>query len=220
MSLVLLAHCRPHCDTALLMDQLLYISQSQSYLQELEDSNQLPLNPGCVPDELWHHLHKLPLDVEYFRKVIRSTQDSPKFWEELQHSREEVANFGAFPWRKGEAYNNPITLNDFVLLCCINQEAVVRMIQKEASTLVESVSIPTLASILSPAASQQRKEPILFLNEGRNCIANTNLYHLEAELRNQLQVNLRPRTHFWSSLASWVTRSPNNILLEAKCWPN
>ena len=172
------------------MDQLLYLSQGQSYLQELDISNQFPPNPSCVPEELWHNLHTLPLHVEYFRKVIRSTHNNPQFWEELQQSHGEVFNFEAFPWREGEGDNNPITLNDFVLLCCINQEAVVTVLQKETSTLVDSTSVPTLAGILSPAASQQRKRPILFLSEERSGISSMNLYHLEAELKSQLQVKI------------------------------
>ena len=189
MCLVLLAHCSPHHDTELVMDQLVYLSQGSSYLEELNISNQLPPNPACVSEELWRNLHKLPLDSEYFRQVVQSMHSTPTFWEQLQHARGEGSDINALPWRKGRDDDNPITLNDLVLWCCIDQDAVVQTLQREASVLLQSTSAPTLADILTRPVSGRRGEPMLFLSEEESVVSETNLYNLEEELRSQLQVN-------------------------------
>lgn len=190
MCLVLLAHCSPHHDTEL--DQLLYLSsQGSSYLEELDVSNQLPPNPACVSEELWHNLHKLPFNSKYFRQVVQSMHSTPNFWEQLQHARGEGSDINALPWRKGGDDDNPITLNDLVLWCCINQDTVVQTLQREASVLLQSTSAPTLTDILTrpSTVSGQRGEPVLFLSEEESVVSETNFYNLEEELRSQLQVN-------------------------------
>ena len=190
MCLVLLARCRPHNDTPLVMDQLLYLSQGSSYLEELDVSNQLPPNPTCVSEELWHNLHKLPLNTEYFRQVVQSMDSTPNFWEQLQHTRGEGSDINTLPWRKGEDDDNPITLNDFVLWSCVDQDAVVHTLQREASVLLRSTSAPTLTDILTTPStvSGQSGQPILFLSEEESIVSETNLCNLEEELRSQLQV--------------------------------
>ena len=187
MCMTLLVHCRPHQDTALVMDQLLYLSQGLSYLEELDISDQLPTNPACVSKELWCKLHKLPVDREYFRQVVQSMHSSPNFWERLQQAHDESSDINVFPWRKGEGDDNPITLNDFILWSCINWEAVVQLLHKEASVLLQSTSAPTLADILN-RTSGQSGEPMLFLSEEESVVSDTNFYNLEEELRTQLQV--------------------------------
>ena len=188
MCMTLLTHCSPHQDTALVMEQLLYLSQGPSYQEELDISNQLPTNPACVSEELWCNLHKLPLGPEYFRQVVQSMYSSPNFWEHLQQARNESSDINSLPWRKG-GDDNPITLNDFILWSCINWEGVVHMLWEEASVLLQSTSAPTLADILS-RTSGQSGDPVLFLSEEESVVSDTNLYNLEEELRTQLQVKL------------------------------
>ena len=187
MCITLLACCRPHQDTVLVMDQLLYLLQGRSYLEELDISDQLPANPACVSEELWRNLHKLPLDTKYFRQVVQSMHSMPNFWERLQQAHNESININGLPWRKGEGDDNPITLNDFILWSCINWEAVIQMLWEEASVLLQSTSAPTLADILSRTPGQSG-EPVLFLSEEESVVSDTNLYNLEEELRTQLQV--------------------------------
>lgn len=203
MCMTLLTHCRPHRDTALVMDQLVYLLQGPSYLEELDMSDQFPTNPACVSEELWCKLHKLPLDPKYFRQVVQSMYSSPNFWERLQQAHDESSDINGLPWRKG-GDDDPITLNDFILWSCINWEGVVQMLHKEASVLLQSTSAPTLADILSRTSGQsgepladvlsrmsgQSGEPVLFLSEEESVVSDTNLHNLEEELRTQLQVKL------------------------------
>ena len=218
MCMTLLTHCSPHQDTALVMDQLVHLSQGPSYLEELNISDQFPTNPACVSEELWCNLHKLPLDPKYFRQVVQSMYSSPNFWERLQQAHDESSDINGLPWRKG-GDDDPITLNDFILWSCINWEGVVQMLHKEASVLLQSTSAPTLADILSRTSGQsgepladvlsrtsgqsgepladvlsrtsgQSGEPVLFLSEEESVVSDTNLHNLEEELRTQLQVKL------------------------------
>ena len=203
MCMTLLTHCSPHQDTALVMDQLVHLLQGPSYLEELNISDQFPTNPACVSEELWCNLHKLPLDTNYFRQVVQSMYSSPNFWEHLQQAHDESSDINSLPWRK-EGDDDPITLNDFILWSCINWEAVVQMLHKEASVLLQSTSAPTLADILSRTSGQsgepladvlsrtsgQSGEPVLFLSEEESVVSDTNVHNLEEELRTQLQVKL------------------------------
>lgn len=187
MCMTLLTHCSPHQDTALVMEQLLYLSQGPSYQEELDISDQLPTNPACVSEELWCNLHNQPLGTEYFRQVVQSMHSSPNFWEHLQQAHES-SDINSLPWRKG-GDDDPITLNDFILWSCINWEGVVHILLEEASVLLQSTSAPTLADILS-RTSGQSGDPVLFLSEEESVVSDTNLHNLEEELRTQLQVKL------------------------------
>lgn len=194
LSLLSLSHPAPS-NVLLLMDQLEYLSQSQSYLEEAELSVDLPPNPTCITVELWQTLHKLPLPIEYFRPLVNSTHTHPEFWEGLstEHKHLQVTDF---PWHSNEV--NPSVagqegvdpsltgLEDHVVLRCISEESSMRALSELVTSLVDCVGVVELREACE--SGLRSKRPLLFYYDQQSQVSQINHSNLETTLKAALKV--------------------------------
>ena len=206
-------------NSLLLVEQLLYIAQGDSYLQELDVTleDEHPPSPSCVPHELWQTLHKIPLSTEYFSVMIKSIHDDTKFWESLITPERAVdsCELPKFPWKKDSDGSN-LSLqttgpDEYVLLKCMCPHIVSDSLLTLANRLVDSVQIPELKEIVQNGDSSY---PLLLLHDRESPVSQANVLELESELKNSLPVRTQ-LTHVAMSLCSnfsnFVRYSYNSI---------
>ena len=195
--MLLLSQCRPinSSSSLLLVEQLLYLSLGEGYLQELDTTleNERPSPPTCVSRDLWQLLHKIPLSTEYFSTVIRSIHDNPEFWESLPTADKltELQELPLFPWKLTDL-NNSISsqtsgLDEYVLLNCLCPQIVRDKLLALARPLVDSVKVPELKEIITGAKSSY---PLLLVYNKESPVSQAN----EMELENGLKSSLPVRT--------------------------
>ena len=196
-SIALLSQCDlAQSNSLLLVEQVLYLSQGDSYIQELNISEEPPASPSSVPLHFWHSLHKVPLSVEYFSKVVKSIHDDTDFWEKMTHAHLEedssqteketnVLDLSKFPWQ-AEKSDSPHCLDDYVLLMCINPKVAHENLLSLVPPLMESVSVPLLSVVLKRESNTTT--PLLLVHNESCPISQSNMLHLESELRTIHQV--------------------------------
>ena len=186
-SLNILARCDSCSEAALTIEQLLYLTRGERYQDLSLSNNSLPPNPTYISEELWQTMHRVPLTTEYFRVVIESVHNHSDFWESLQLQREGIKEMPKYPWNR-DGY--PVTLNDLILLSCINREVTFKTLNEQVSSLIEPITIPLLADVYASAAG----EPLVFLHDEKSAVSQANFWHLEDELKRTLQVCILSQT--------------------------
>ncbi len=185
-SLSLLSQSRPVSSTApLLADQLDYLLDGQAYLAQCKSSLDIPSNPLHVSRELWSVLHKLPLSVSYFERVLHSTSTHTQFWEPLDGNNHN-ANVEDFPWKSSERDSSLTGLEDLVVLRCFSEKSYFNRLNALTTFLLETVEFPLLSSVL--AEWVELKRPLLILYNANSLVSQVNHYHLKETLRNTLKV--------------------------------
>ncbi len=187
-SLSLLSQCRPVSSaTLLLIDQLEYLLDSQAYLSQCPSSLDIPSNPQHVSPDLWSVLHKLPLSVSYFEKILHSTSTHTQFWESLDRSNQ--TKIDEFPWKSAEIKNDSSLtgLEDLVILKCISDQSYIDCLNIITSSLLETVQFPSLESELTKRVAGL-KGPLLLMYDQASLVSQVNHYYLKESLRNALKV--------------------------------
>ena len=193
-SMVVLSQCHPitSSNSFLLVEQFLYLSQGDGYLQDLDVTleNERPSTPTCVSGELWRLLHKIPLSTEYFSMVIRSIHDNPEFWETLSSAVSdnvtELKELPPFPWKLGEdILTQTSSLDEYVLLHCLRPQIIHDKLLALARPLVDSVKVPELREIITGA---EKSYPLLLVHNRESVVSQANEMELESELRKCLPV--------------------------------
>jgi hypothetical protein len=196
--MVLLSQCHPitSSNSLLLVEQLLYLSQGDSYLQDLVTTleNEDPSIPACVSQDLWRLLHKIPLSMEYFSVVISSIHANPEFWESLasviSDNLTELKELPPFPWKLKDDSNNlsaqaASSLDEYVLLNCLRPQMVHDKLLALAKPLVDSVKVPELREIIIGAEGFY---PLLLVHSRESLVSQANEMELEGELKMCLPV--------------------------------
>ena len=195
--MVVLSQCHPitSSNSLLLVEQLLYLTQGASYLQDLDTTleNERPSTPTCISQDLWRLLHKIPLSTEYFSLVIRSIHDNPEFWKSLaptagDDNLTELKKLPPFPWKLTDSNNlSPQTsnLDEYVLLNCLYPQIIHNKLLALARPLVDSVKVPELREIITGAESSY---PLLLVHSRESLVSQANEMELENELKKCLPV--------------------------------
>ena len=194
--MVVLSQCHPvtSFNSLLLVEQLLYLAQGASYLQDLDTTleNERPSTPSCISQDLWQLLHKIPLSTEYFSVVIRSIHDNPEFWKSLAPTASdnltELKELPHFPWKLADSNNVSAqisSLDEYVLLNCLHPQIVHDELLALARPLVDSVKVPELREIITGAEGPY---PLLLVHSRGSPVSQANEMELESELRKCLPV--------------------------------
>lgn len=192
------------------MEQLLYLAQGESYLNELDITldEERPPSPACISHDQWQTLHKIPLSTEYFSVVVKSIHDNPDFWESLSASSKDVAESSdllPFPWKQADSSPPTSGLDEYVLLKCLHSQSVSDKLVGLANKLVASIEVPELREIIQADSLH----PLLLLHDRACPVSQANEMELENELRKCLTVNesvaklVNPT--FFGSLTYYVT---------------
>ena len=195
-SVAVLSQCHPitSSNSLLLVEQLLYLAQGASYLQDLDTTleNEFPSTPTCVSQDVWRLLHKIPLSTDYFSVVIRSIHDNPEFWESLAPTAAdnltELKELPPFPWKLTDLNNllaQTSSLDEYVLLKCLYPLIVDDKLLALARPLVDSVKVPELREIITGAEGSY---PLLLVHSRESPVSQANEMELESELRKCLPV--------------------------------
>lgn len=180
----------------LLTEQLIYLQQGEKYTEEVDLSSDLPPNPVCISVDVWQSIHKLPLPVEYFSSVVKTTHTFPDFWENLkQHDdipkQSLLIDIKDFPWN---TTNNELSdcsgLEDLVILKCIHQESFDKQLKSIASSLTDLVDVPLMSDVLvaRETSSFIRNRPVLFLYDENSEVSQINSSRLEEVVKQHLKV--------------------------------
>ena len=193
--MAILSQCHPitSSNSLLLVEQLLYLSQGPSYLQDLDTSleNEHQSIPACISQELWRLLHKIPLSAEYFSVVISSIHDNPEFWESLGpvigDNLTELKELPPFPWKLGNNLSSAhgSSLDEYVLLNCLRPQLVQDKLLALARPLVDSVEVPELREIIAGAEGSY---PLLLVHSRESVVSQANEMELESQLKKCLPV--------------------------------
>lgn len=176
-----------HHSSSLLIEQLTYLVQGQGYLCEAASSlPSIPSCPSCVPQELWTHLHTIPLSTAYFRRVIASAYSDrdAEFWAELKQGKRQTIE--DFPWKVGR--KEPHNLDDLILLNLIHEPAVLQTVGLNTAMLASSVRPLSLSELLATVDGEKRK-PLLLLHDEDQLVCEYNLSCLREELQNVIGVS-------------------------------
>ena len=183
-ALSLLTSITPHHPPSLLLEQLTYLAQGQSYLDSDERPSPLPPCPAYIPQDLWTHLHSVPLSTAYFNRVITSAhcdKDS-KFWAEIEQGKGR--SIAEFPWKQGR--QEPHSLDDLLLLNLFHEPSVLQVVGRDTATLTSAVRRLSLTELLEG----EKRKPLLLLFDESQLACELNLPHLLKELQNVVGVSV------------------------------
>ena len=174
------------------MEQLLYLTHGESYLQELDFTleDERPPSPACISQDVWRALHKIPLSTEYFSVVIKSIHDDAAFWESLT-APDKMADLQEelpeFPWKTSD-FSPPLPtgLDECVLLNCLCPQVVASKLLATAGKVVDSTDVPELREIVR---TESRPRPLLLLHDVECPVSQANAMELESELNKCLPVS-------------------------------
>lgn len=184
-ALTLLTSFPHHHPPSLITEQLTCLAEGDSYLQEAAGLlPTLPSRPLSLTQELWAHLHALPLSAPYFSQVISSTHTHTDFWAGLKQEREW--NPIKFPWQQDDGRS--FCLDDLVLLSCVHHPAVLGVVGREVSTLNGATRPPLVSELLTIPEGAKRK-PLLLLHNENQLVSEVNLSQLQEELRSTVGVS-------------------------------
>ena len=184
-ALTLLTFFPHHHPPSLIAEQLACLAEGDGYLQEAAGLlPTLPSRPSSLTQELWAHLHTLPLSAPYFSQVIASTHTHTNFWAGITQEREKSPI--KFPWQQDDG-RSPC-LDDLVLLSCVCQPAVLEVVGREVSTLNSAARPPLVSELLTTPEGAKRK-PLLLLHDENQLVSEVNLSQLQEELQHTVGVS-------------------------------
>lgn len=174
-----------HHSPSLLIEQLTHLIRGHSYLCETISSlPSLPSCPSCVPQELWTHLHTIPLSTPYFRRVVASAHDDRDtgFWEGIKQGKQPTVE--DFPWKVDR--KEPHNLDDLLLLNLIHEPAVLQTVNMRLSSSVKALSLSELLT----TSEREKRKPLLLLHDENLLVCEYNLFCLQGELQNIIGVSI------------------------------
>ena len=189
-ALSLLTSIPHHHPPSLLIEQLTYLVQGQSYLHGEEATSplpSLPSRPTFITKDLWTHLHSIPLSTAYFSRVIASTRNDSdtKFWAGLEEGKGR--GIEEFPWKQGR--QEPHVLDDLLLLNLIHEPALLQVISRDTARLTSSVQPLSLSELLITPNGEKRK-PLLILHDENQLVCELNFSCLQEELQKIIGVSI------------------------------
>ena len=196
-SLAILTQCNVTPTTSILLtEQLIYLQQGEKYTEELDFSSDLPPNPLCISVDLWQSIHKLPLPVEYFSSMVKTTHTFPDFWENLKQQDNIQNQFVSinvkdFPWKTASNELSDCTgLEDLVILKCVLQERFTEQLESIVSSLTDLVDVPVMSDVLltEESSSLIKNRPVLFLYDENSEVSQINSSSLEEVVKKYLKV--------------------------------
>ena len=170
-----------HHSPSLLIEQLIYLVQGHSYLCEATPSLPcLPSCPSCVPQELWTHLHTIPLSTVYFPCVVSSAHNDrdTEFWEGLKQGKGQIIE--DFPWK--------VDRKELLLLNLIHEPSVLPTVSRNTARLASSVKALSLSELLT-TSDREKRNPLLLLHNENQIVCEYNLFCLQKELQNIIGVS-------------------------------
>ena len=185
-ALSLIISIPPHHPPSILLEQLTYLAQGQSYLLSEEPPSPLPSCPSYIPQDLWTHLHGVPLSTVYFNRVITSAhcdKDSD-FWAGIEQGKGR--SIAEFPWKQGR--QEPHSLDDLLLLNLFHEPSVLQVVGRDTANLTSTVRRLSLSELLVTSEGEKRK-PLLLLFDENQLACELNLSHLQKELQKVIGVS-------------------------------
>ena len=168
-------------------------------------------HPPAVTQELWTRLHALPLSTIYLSRVSESISTNTDFWEQFKQGGGGGGGGGAgkegeggggvgagggagggggkeqkrvpkFPWQRDEGC---VSLDDLVLLSCIDKPTALKVIGEEVARLTLDITPPLISELLDEA----KGKPLLLVHDENRLVSEVNLSRLQEELQNATGVS-------------------------------